>query len=214
MTTTRQPIGYWLKRLDSLIERRFTAVLGDAGVSRRRWQILNTIRTAGPAPRTEVHAALSDFGTARELDDLVDGLVERGWVDEARESDDPAPSEAEAEARVLGLTDAGARAHDRIRTEVERFRSQAMRGIDGHDYDRVIDTLRRMVANLEADAPDGPARRNQAVSCESGVRISEPGASQARTQEEGAARGCGDDEDAVSGVPGRRGVRHDSQDTA
>ena len=35
MTGERRPIGYWLKRLDGLIERTFERNLADEGVPRR-----------------------------------------------------------------------------------------------------------------------------------------------------------------------------------
>jgi hypothetical protein len=44
--------------------------------------------------------------------------------------------------------------------------------------------------------------------CDAVVRIGESGASLARTQDEGIAEPYVEDEDAASGVPGRRDVRH------
>ena len=44
----RRPIGFWLKLVDRLIDEGFDAVLGDAGLTRRHWQVLNLLQ-AEPA---------------------------------------------------------------------------------------------------------------------------------------------------------------------
>ena len=43
MNMPRQPIGYWLKHLDRLIDRAFEQSLGASNLSRRHWQVLNTL---------------------------------------------------------------------------------------------------------------------------------------------------------------------------
>jgi hypothetical protein len=50
MREDRRPIGYWLKRLDGLIEQHFERTLAGEGVTRRQWQALNPC-TSGPPPR-------------------------------------------------------------------------------------------------------------------------------------------------------------------
>jgi hypothetical protein len=43
-----RPIGYWLKRLDRAIEDGFDRDLASWSLTRRHWQILNTL-SGGPA---------------------------------------------------------------------------------------------------------------------------------------------------------------------
>ena len=38
-----RPIGYWLKKLDRLIDEQFERQLSEAGLSRRQWQLLNLL---------------------------------------------------------------------------------------------------------------------------------------------------------------------------
>jgi short-chain Z-isoprenyl diphosphate synthase len=46
-----KPIGYWLKRLDMLLEESMTRTLAEHGVSRREWQALNVLATPGEDPQ-------------------------------------------------------------------------------------------------------------------------------------------------------------------
>ena len=40
-TDSERPIGHWLKKLDRLIDAQFERQLGEAGLSRRQWQLRN-----------------------------------------------------------------------------------------------------------------------------------------------------------------------------
>jgi hypothetical protein len=41
-TDSERPIGYWLKKLDRLIDAQFERQLGEAKLSRRQWQLIHT----------------------------------------------------------------------------------------------------------------------------------------------------------------------------
>jgi ABC-type branched-subunit amino acid transport system ATPase component len=81
MREDRRPIGYWLKRLDGLIEENFERTLAGDGVTRRQWQALNTLHQR-PSTQAELAEALQPF----LVDDLgADGRGDRpargqGWV--------------------------------------------------------------------------------------------------------------------------------------
>jgi hypothetical protein len=95
MSQDRRPIGYWLKRLDGLIEEHFERTLAGEGVTRRQWQALNTLHQR-PSTQAELTEALQPFlvddpGAGRRV---VDELVARGWV-------------RRGEGDRLGLTQAG-----------------------------------------------------------------------------------------------------------
>ena len=81
-TGDKRPIGYWLKKLDRLIDGQFERQLGDAGLSRRQWQVLNLLQD-GPRSMPELHAELEPFlqEAPDELGDAVAGLLSRGWAD-------------------------------------------------------------------------------------------------------------------------------------
>ena len=56
----RRPIGFWLKLVDRLIDEGFDAVLGDAGLTRRHWQVLNLLQTE-PATLQRIDTQLAPF---------------------------------------------------------------------------------------------------------------------------------------------------------
>jgi hypothetical protein len=76
-----RPIGYWLKQLDRLIEDTFSRTLSEQGLTRRHWQVLNTL-ARDPAGPAELTRALDPFlrddpaGQA----EVVAGLIRRDWV--------------------------------------------------------------------------------------------------------------------------------------
>ncbi|WP_228812414.1 MarR family winged helix-turn-helix transcriptional regulator [Nocardia otitidiscaviarum] len=133
-------IGYQLKRLDQLLESTFDRLLGDAGLTRRQWQTLNTL-AAGPRGHDELIDALRPFWEVNNenLTELTDDLIGRGWI------------HAQPDGTVA-LTSAGRSVHTAAGTEVARIRDIAARGISQDDFTLMMDVLRRMIANLDADA--------------------------------------------------------------
>lgn len=131
-----QPIGYWLKHLDRLIDGHFDRTLGELALTRRHWQVLNLLQRQ-PASGAELQAALAPF----LLDDPEAGsavsneLIGRGWVS--------------AEDGRLHLTESGRSAHSSIFEKVAAARRKAVQGIDDDEYLATVDVLRRMAANLE-----------------------------------------------------------------
>ena len=140
MADERRPIGYWLKHLDRLIEGHFERTLASEGLTRRHWQVLNTLRTR-PSTRAEIAEALGPFlvddpGAERRV---VGDLLARGWV-------------AQGQGDLLELTAAGTRAHAALLERVGATRQLLLRGVSEEEYRAVIDILRRMAENLERDA--------------------------------------------------------------
>jgi DNA-binding MarR family transcriptional regulator len=128
-----RPIGWWVKRLDTLLEEAVDAVVTGEGLTRRHWQVLSSL-AAAPAEPAEVRAALADFGG--DVEDVVSDLVGRGWV--ARLGDGRS-----------GLTPDGVVAHDRVSRAVGRVRRHVADGLSRSEYERTILVLRRMVTNIE-----------------------------------------------------------------
>jgi DNA-binding MarR family transcriptional regulator len=137
--TEQQPIGYWLKRGDEAITGHVDRVLGENGFSRLRWQVLNIVYQAGTITRGGVFDTMQSFIDARQLDEIIDGFVEEGWLVE----------HGKGGAAQLALTDAGKAQRETVFKLQSEARRQAMRGITEEEYARVIDVLQRMVKNLE-----------------------------------------------------------------
>jgi DNA-binding MarR family transcriptional regulator len=138
MSAKRRPIGYWLKRLDRLIEDGFERTLIDQGLTRRHWQLLNVVHE-GPTTRGAATGKMASFlvDGRVELDRAVDDLSRRGLV--TAHDDD-----------TLSLTDEGERAFKGVQEKVGEFRKLVTKGLGEDEYDKIVDALERMTGNLEA----------------------------------------------------------------
>jgi DNA-binding MarR family transcriptional regulator len=136
-----EPVGYWLKHLDGLLEQAFDHVLARHGVRRRHWQVLTTLR-GGPVTRAGIAEALLPFWIAASVTqtDVVDDLVRRGW--------------ASFDADAYALTPEGEAAHVAVEAEVAGLRRVLVEGLTAEEYHAVVDALARMAANLERALPE------------------------------------------------------------
>ena len=136
---SQRPIGYWLKELDRLIDRHFELQLGNAGLSRRQWQLLNLLEDH-PRSVPELQAELEPFlqGAADDLSDSLSGLVTRGW--------------AESTDNIVNLTETGQAHFEIVKAKVAELRQALMTGISPEEYQATIDVLSRMAANMESNA--------------------------------------------------------------
>jgi len=136
-TDSERPIGYWLKKLDRLIDTQFELQLSTARLSRRQWQLLNLLEN-NPRSVPEFEAQLEPFlqRVAQELSDALAGLVTRGW--------------AESRDNIVNLTETGRAQFEIVKATAAEVRQTLMRGIPPEEYRTTIDVLARMAANLEA----------------------------------------------------------------
>jgi DNA-binding MarR family transcriptional regulator len=136
MINTERPIGYWLKKLDGLIDAQFERQLSDVGLSRRQWQLLNLLQN-GPRSAPELETALEPFlqETPGELDEALSGLVSRGWGD--------------SQDNIVSLTETGQLQFGLVKAKVAELRQSLMAEISQEEYQATIEVLGRMAANLE-----------------------------------------------------------------
>ena len=141
-----RPIGWWVRRLDALLEEAVDAVVTGEGLTRRHWQVLHSMAT-GTEREADVATALADF--PGDVDTVVSDLVGRGWV-------------VRMGTGRVGLTPEGAAAHDRVHRAVGRVRRHVADGLSRNEYERTILVLSRMVDNIERAlgraGPDQPRR--------------------------------------------------------
>ena len=133
MADQERPIGWWVRRLDALLEEAVDTAVSAEGLTRRHWQVLHSL-AEGAVDEAAVHEALRDF--PGDVGAVVEGLTARGWVDR------PAPGSVQ-------LTEDGAAAHDRMARAVGRVRRHAADGLSRQEYERTILVLSRMVENME-----------------------------------------------------------------
>jgi DNA-binding MarR family transcriptional regulator len=135
-----KPIGYWLKRLDQLIESAFGRVFAEQELSRRHWQVLNVLHPA-PLDATALAEALRPFWEPGAITaaDVIRDLTERGWVgldDEGR----------------YALTPAGLAGHAEVKAKVDAVRATVIDGLTEAEYYTTMRALQQMTANLEQAA--------------------------------------------------------------
>jgi DNA-binding MarR family transcriptional regulator len=128
-----RPIGWWVKRLDALLEEAVDAVVTGEQLTRRHWQVLHSL-ASGTEQEADVATALADF--PGDVDVVVSDLVARGWV-------------VRLGAGGIRLTPEGTVAHARVQRAVGRVRRHAADGLSRNEYERTILVLSRMVANVE-----------------------------------------------------------------
>lgn len=132
----QRPIGFWLKLVDRLIDGSFDELLGQAGLTRRHWQVLNLLRAA-PTSVGQADARLAPFLAAGEptTAPVLDDLHARGWV-------------AWADPEQAVLTEAGSAAHATLAERVAHNRARLAAGIAPAEYAATVEVLRRMAVNL------------------------------------------------------------------
>jgi DNA-binding MarR family transcriptional regulator len=135
-TGSERPIGYWLKKLDSLIDQQFERQLEETGLSRRQWQLLNLLED-GPRSTPELQSELEPFlpDDPDDLSDALSGLVTRGWAD--------------SQENVVTMTETGRAQFGLVKATVAELRQAMAAGISADEYQATIDVLARMAANLE-----------------------------------------------------------------
>ncbi|MEV5648150.1 hypothetical protein AB0L57_07860 [Nocardia sp. NPDC052254] len=134
-----KPFGYWLKHIHNGLEGNLAAAVGELGLDRRSWQILNTV-AHGPIDAAAVVDALAPFA---EDDVAIEShlavLARRGVV------------ATDASGRYA-LTDAGAELHAEASDRVHAARLAIMRGFSEAEFRTLLELLRRVAANVDACA--------------------------------------------------------------
>jgi DNA-binding MarR family transcriptional regulator len=142
-----RPVGWWLTRVERLLDQRFAEALDEHGVTRRQWQVLEALeRGVEPGAEQSVAAAsgstASTGGPADDEQSLVDDLaelVESGWV---------AVSTDSLGSSRHSLTERGTVAHAKLRDVVLGIGADAFVGVSPDDRETALRVLRRAVGNL------------------------------------------------------------------
>ena len=131
-----RPIGYWAKRLDASLQAQLDSTLAlGVRLTRRQWQVLNTLSSA-PATPAEMRDILRPFNTGdggqeralaalvrRELVFLLDGR--------------------------LALTGDGYALHSEVSRLLEATRHELTAGIGTDEYAIAVSVLERMSNNAD-----------------------------------------------------------------
>ncbi len=130
-----RPIGYWVKRLDASLEAQLDSTLASVHLSRRQWQVLNTL-SSGAATPAEILDILRPFnaGDGGQERDLA-ALVRRELV-------------FLLDGR-LALTASGYALHSQASRLVEATRRELTAGIGADEYAMAVSVLERMTNNAD-----------------------------------------------------------------
>jgi DNA-binding MarR family transcriptional regulator len=143
-----QPIGYWLKQADNLLTEQINSGQAANRVSRFDWQVLNLLNELGRAGRKRLFETMRTFVDEPDFEEILTGLIERGWVEHSEAS--------QSGMEEFQLAEAGRRQHAVILATQKEVRERAMQGISEEEYATVIRVLQRIVKNLGGDSA-GPA---------------------------------------------------------
>ncbi|GAA3879675.1 MarR family winged helix-turn-helix transcriptional regulator [Streptomyces sedi] len=139
-----RPIGYWLKHLHNLLEDQLETTLAEHSVSRRHWQVLNSLARE-PHDEAALSAALAPFWDegVPALGTLLGELTGRGWVAQGRGGG------------PFALTEQGRAVHGELTRQVQRTRAQLLTGVSPDQYTDVVRTLAVMARNVEHALTEG-----------------------------------------------------------
>ncbi|MEN3268219.1 MarR family winged helix-turn-helix transcriptional regulator [Pseudonocardia sp.] len=131
-----KPIGYWLNRTDKALTRYMNGMLGEFGLTRITWQVLNVIRDTPEVTDAEVLSALAVNSDNPTLTAAIDTVLIDGWATR------PAPD------RLAVIPD-GCQRLATVAKRVDAFRELSMTGIAADEYRTAVSVLERMTRNLE-----------------------------------------------------------------
>jgi MarR family transcriptional regulator, transcriptional regulator for hemolysin len=150
------PIGLRLTQAARAVERAFDEALGQAGGTLPVWLILLSLKTRKPANQRELAAAVG----VREatLTHHLNAMDARGLITRTRDA-------ANRRVQVVGLTEAGEAAFDRLRDAAIAFDGRLRAGFADSDLATLSALLSLLAANAGAadalPAWTGPAEPRQ-----------------------------------------------------
>ncbi|TQO20111.1 hypothetical protein FB472_1723 [Rhodoglobus vestalii] len=151
---TQQPISYWVKLVDRLIDDLFASTLEEHGITRRQWQLLNVL-AAGAADVEKLDIEIAPYLTpaiagvppspgthSSSLESLTE-LVESDWLS--------------TDGAHYQLTARGSTVVERLTAVIATERQRATVGVTTEQYGTAITVLETMARNLnpegESSAP-------------------------------------------------------------
>ncbi|MFJ9825591.1 MarR family winged helix-turn-helix transcriptional regulator [Streptomyces sp. NPDC101160] len=137
-----RPLGYWLRHIDGALEDTMARLFAADGLTRRGWQVLNTL-SYEPIALPDVDATMAAFLTADEptMRPYVDELVARGW---AHRTDD----------ELIALTAEGREGHRRVAEKTRAFRAQVVECLAPEEHTALMELLQRVAGHLDTLAAE------------------------------------------------------------
>ncbi|MGF9914150.1 hypothetical protein ABEX47_15880 [Paenibacillus ehimensis] len=135
-----KPIGWYLKRVDKMITQNVNDLFRDKELTRTHWQALNNTYHEGVKTKESLHELVQDFVDMKRLDEVIDSLVERGWM--VRRAN------PEQHTTELELTEEGKADFPALDAVLFNFDQRVFQGITEEEYRTTIQVLSRIIRNL------------------------------------------------------------------
>ncbi|MEN7547608.1 hypothetical protein AAG747_06805 [Rapidithrix thailandica] len=129
------PIGYWIKKADSVFTNVTRTTRQNGSFNRLEWQLLNTLHEKKQLALVEVTEFLSSFATDSEIQTVVHRFESENLI--------------QADQQHLSITHKGEQVFDEVFEIQEEIKQNALRGISEEDYCTTVDTLQKMIENLK-----------------------------------------------------------------
>lgn len=137
----QRSLGFLLADVSRLVRERFDQRASELGLTRAQWRVLAQLRRREGITQTAL-AGILEIETIT-LGRHVDRLVAKGFVERRA---DP----ADRRAWNLYLKDEVKPVLDRLREMSEATRREALQDVSKSDADKLIDTLLKIKANMQA----------------------------------------------------------------
>lgn len=156
-------------RLSRQLDRKRKAVFASHGLETWAFDVLSSLRRAGsPYQMSPSALTVELLVTSGTMTNRIDRLATAGWVSRQR---DP----ADRRGVLVGLTDEGRRKVDDALADFLRLEAQMLEALDEDECTSLADSLRHLVASVEAVDPVPPADRD-ADSAAGGHSVASPSA--------------------------------------
>lgn len=132
---TNKPIGWYLKEADQLITTFMNDVFKDLGVTRFHWMVIRNIAERGSINRWQLFPEVKNFMTVQEYGEVIQSMVDRGWVALAAED-------------VCSLTAMGEEAFASLAVLQKERVAQMMHGVTEEEYKLTLSVLSRIIGNI------------------------------------------------------------------
>ena len=128
------PIGYYLKKTDNLLTEGINNIHKELDITRTDWQILNSINENAKIGRQKIAGLLSEFANKETISEAVATLLNRQLI---------------LEEKYFSLTEKGKDLYQTCFQKQKAFRQKAMKNIAEQQYLQTIETLEKIIDNLE-----------------------------------------------------------------
>lgn len=131
-----KPIGWYLREAEQLITIFFEQAFDKHCITRYHWMVLRTLAEKEPVNLKAFFTEVNYFSNLKELDGFIDNMRTRRWI-------------TAIEKDVYAFTELGRKRYDAIAHDYHIYLQHLMKGITDEDYHTTLQTLNKMIINLE-----------------------------------------------------------------